>query len=430
MIPGTEEEGNLQRVRHIVMLAVTALLLIGPNLGWAEKTGSSNVFGGMEPLQSDYLSQLDQLESAHLAYQLGSERPPVESASEPKLIEPIALKGEEPGQAGAAAAGAEPADELSEECRALQQDADADLGEVLRAGCKPTVGQMSALMDNPLGNVAMWINQVDWYRLKNDTFDRQEDQVNYMGIIQFPKGISENWNIINRIVYTVPSVPLDQGKVDRLLATSSAFPPGGGPAQPPPGPGLGVAPIDFLGGRTTGFGDMYYVGLLSPKEGIKHEGGGSSVGGVGVDLAFPTATKDVLGSGKWSAGPSAVYAYLGPKWKLGALWQQYFSFAGDSDRSDVNLSNIQYFAYYSIDDVTSIGAGPNIIADWEQDSGDRWTVPIGIGINRTFQFGKVPVRIGIEFHYSVVRPDNLGAEWDVRFYVIPAVPAALFKWLD
>ncbi len=430
MIPGTEEEGNLQRVRHIVMLAVTALLLIGPNLGWAEKTGSSNVFGGMEPLQSDYLSQLDQLESAHLAYQLGSERPPVESASEPKLIEPIALKGEEPGQAGAAAAGAEPADELSEECRALQQDADADLGEVLRAGCKPTVGQMSALMDNPLGNVAMWINQVDWYRLKNDTFDRQEDQVNYMGIIQFPKGISENWNIINRIVYTVPSVPLDQGKVDRLLATSPAFPPGGGPAQPPPGPGLGVAPIDFLGGRTTGFGDMYYVGLLSPKEGIKHEGGGSSVWGVGVDFAFPTATEDVLGSGKWSAGPAALYAYLGPKWKLGALWQQYFSFAGDSDSSDVNLSNIQYFAYYSIDDVTSIGAGPNILADWEQDSKNRWTVPIGIGVNRTFQFGKVPVRFGVEFHYSVVRPDDLGAEWDLRFFMIPAVPSALFKWMQ
>jgi hypothetical protein len=233
---------------------------------------------------------------------------------------------------------------------------------------------------------------------------------------------------ISDSVYTVPSVPLDQGKVDRLLARATSVPPGSGPAQPPQG--LGAAPIDFVGGRTTGFGDMYYVGLLSPKEGIKHETGGSSVWGVGGDLAFPTATDDVLGSGKWSAGPAALYAYLGPKWKIGALWQQYFSFAGDSDRPDVNVSNIQYFVYYSIDEVTSIGAGPNIIADWEQDSGDRWTVPIGIGINRTFQFGKVPVRIGIEFHYSVVRPDNLGAEWDLRFFVIPAVPAALFKWMQ
>ncbi len=420
----------MHRQRHLGVLAVLAMLLAGPNLGWAEDSGSSNVFWGTEPLRSDYLDQLDQRESDYLDYQLGSERPSAESSSEPKLIEPIALKSEDPGQAGAAAAGAEPADELSEECRAFQQDPDADLGDVLRAGCKPTLGQMSRLMDNPLGNVAMWINQVDFYRLKNDTFDRQGNQINYMGIIQFPKGISENWNTINRIVYTVPSVPLDQGRVDRLLATPPAVPPGSGPAQPPPGPGMGLAPIDFLGGRTTAFGDMYYVGLLSPKEGIKHEGGGSSVWGVGVDLAFPTATKDVAGTGKWSAGPSALYAYLGPKLKLGALWQQYFSFAGDSDRSDVNTSNIQYFAYYSIDDVTSIGAGPNIIADWEQESKNRWTVPIGIGVNRTFQFGKVPVRIGVEFHYNVIRPDDLGAQWDLRFYMIPAVPSALFKWMQ
>ncbi|MEE8626144.1 MAG: hypothetical protein V3T19_12450 [Acidiferrobacterales bacterium] len=410
----------MQRVRYTAILAAIALLLTGPNLGLAEEKESSNVRWGFQPLHSKYLASFD-----FGAERAGELRP---AAGEPLYSKGVALAAEKPSQTGAAAAGAEPAEELSEECLAFQQDPTADLGDVLRAGCKPTLGQMSKLMDNPLGNVAMWINQVDWYRLKNDTFNRHADQVNYMGIIQFPKGISEDYNIINRIVYNVTSSPLDQGRVDRLLATAPAVPPGGGPVQPPVG--LGAAPIDFLGGRTTGFGDMYYVGLLSPKEGIKHEGGGSSVWGAGVDLAFPTATKDVLGTGKWSAGPSALYAYLGPKWKVGALWQQYFSFAGDSDRADVNLSNIQYFVYYSIDEVTSIGAGPNIIADWEQNSGDRWTVPIGIGINRTFQFGKVPVRIGIEFHYSVVRPDNLGAEWDVRFYVIPAVPAALFKWLD
>ena len=29
---------------------------------------------------------------------------------------------------------------------------------------------------------------------------------------------------------------------------------------------------------------------------------------------------------------------------------------------------------------------------------------------------------------NVVRPASLGANWDVRFMIIPAVPAALFKW--
>ena len=51
-------------------------------------------------------------------------------------------------------------------------------------------------------------------------------------------------------------------------------------------------------------------------------------------------------------------------------------------------------------------------------------------INRTFQFGKVPVRIGVEFHYNVVRPDSVGADWDFRFFIIPAVPSAMFKWMQ
>jgi hypothetical protein len=40
----------------------------------------------------------------------------------------------------------------------------------------------------------------------------------------------------------------------------------------------------------------------------------------------------------------------------------------------------------------SIGAGPNIIANWEQNSDFTWTVPVGIGVSKTLQFGKIPVR--------------------------------------
>ena len=55
----------------------------------------------------------------------------------------------------------------SEECLAFAKDIDADLGEVIRAGCKPTLAQMSALMDNPLGNVAMLFTQFDLYKMEN-----------------------------------------------------------------------------------------------------------------------------------------------------------------------------------------------------------------------------------------------------------------------
>ena len=118
------------------------------------------------------------------------------------------------------------------------------------------------------------------------------------------------------------------------------------------------------------------------------------------------------------------------EWKIGSLVQTYFSYAGDDDREDVRMMNIQYFVYYSVTDTMSIGAGPNIIGNFEANTGDKWTFPVGIGINRTFQIGKVPVRIGIEYHYSIVRPESVGAQHDIRFMIIPAAPSALFKWMQ
>ena len=313
----------------------------------------------------------------------------------------------------------------SEQCLAFASDPDADLGEVLNAGCKPTLGQMSALMDNPLGNVAMLFNQYDSYHMRNDANGKDAIQGNFMGIFQFPKGINEDWNLINRVVYNIPSVPLDQDKIDDLNMGSPGTPPGS--INPGPAPAL----IDLADGRTTGFGDMYYVGLFSRKEPIRLDSGAKVVWGLGFDLGLPTATEDVLGTGKWTAGPSALGVYLGKKWKAGALMQQYWDYAGDDDRDDVNMTNLQYLVYYSLNDTTSIGAAPNIIANWEESGGDRFTVPVGIGINKTINIGKVPVRFGVEAMYSVHRPDNIpGTRWDFRFYVIPAVPSALFKWMQ
>ena len=314
----------------------------------------------------------------------------------------------------------------SEQCLAFAMDRNADLGEVIRAGCQPTLAQMSALMDNPLGNVAMLFTQFDQYRMENQTTGKEANQGLYTGIFQFPKKLNDDWNLINRVIWTVPSVPLDQGKVDNL-----DYPIGVGPGGPlvPPG-SRGQAPIDLFSGRETGFGDMYYVGLFSPSEGID-VGDGKFLWGAGFDVMADTASEDVLGSGKWAAGPSALAVYMGPKWIVGGLGMHYWDFAGDSGRDDVNMTNLQYFVQYRLNSTTTIGATPNIIANWEQDSDNAFSVPIGIGINKTVQLGQVPVRFGAEVHYYVVQPDDIpGPEWGFRFFVIPAAPSALFDWMQ
>ena len=315
---------------------------------------------------------------------------------------------------------------MTEECRAFAKDPEADLGKVIKAGCKPTLAQMSKLMDNPLGNVAMLFTQYDSYHMQNDANGEEGIHGVYMGIAQFPKKLSENWTLINRIVWTVPSMPIDQDKIDDVGGGNYGnIPP---TVTPPSGK---PAPITLFDGRTTGFGDMYYVGLFTPAEGIKLDNGANLLWGLGFDLGFPTASEDILGTGKWTAGPSALGVYLGKKLKTGALLQHYWDYAGDSDRSDVNMSNLQYLYYWSLNETTSVGAAPNIIINWEENSDNALTLPIGIGMNKTVQMGKVPVRFGAEVFYSVVQPDDVPAtEWSFRFYAIPAVPSALFSWMN
>ena len=118
--------------------------------------------------------------------------------------------------------------EMTAECIAFRANPNANIGDIMRAGCEPTLGQMSKLMDNPIGNVAMWFHQVDVFELTNDEVSksRDETQVNYMQIIQVPTSISENWNIIHRAIYSVPSFPMSQNKIDN----AGGFTP---PSQPP-----------------------------------------------------------------------------------------------------------------------------------------------------------------------------------------------------
>ncbi len=56
-----------------------------------------------------------------------------------------------------------------------------------------------------------------------------------------------------------------------------------------------------------------------------------------------------------------------------------------------------------------------ISADWEASSSNRWTVPIGLSYNKTWDMGGghgFDVMVGP--YYNVVRPDG-AARWQIRF---------------
>ena len=307
------------------------------------------------------------------------------------------------------------------DCAALQQDLFIDLKEVVKAGCTPSEAQIAKLMDNPVGNFAAVFFQYDYIQLKGP---RTETKVVHKLQIMptFPISLGSDWNLINRVVFPFLSVPVNKGFGECMGAV-----PGSILTGCPNFPGLLADPYD----RTTGFSDLAYVGLASPKKPIKIEStGGAIVWGVGATSMFPTASEDVLGTGKYSLGPSAVVGYLGREWVLGIFPQHWWSVGGDSKRADVNLTNIQYFLYYAPpwDPKAQwrIGMSPIISIDWKA-KGDKLTFPIGLGIERMFEIGQLPVFIQLEAEYSVIHPeDRSGSRWDFRLNIIPVIPTFLF----
>ena len=53
--------------------------------------------------------------------------------------------------------------------------------------------------------------------------------------------------------------------------------------------------------------------------------------------------------------------------------------------------------------------------------GDRLTLPIGLGITKTTRWGKTPVKLRAEIHYSIVRPEDYGTTWNFRLQVTPVI---------
>ncbi|BCQ61860.1 hypothetical protein PBOI14_36100 [Pseudomonas sp. Boi14] len=220
-----------------------------------------------------------------------------------------------------------------ETCRQLQENFDIDLKQVVKAGCEPSTEQIAKLMDNPVGNLVLLFNQFDYTALKGPHSNGTRYLGKYSFMPTFPISLGEDWNLINRLPISYVSAPVNR-KAGNLM---------------------GLSPYEVLSDRdfpaliedpfqrTSGFGDLAYVGVFSPKEPLRFAGGGKLVWGVGPTAMFPTAEQDVLGTGKYSLGPAFVAAYLGPDWTLGVFPQHWWSVAGDGRRKDVSLSNIQYF---------------------------------------------------------------------------------------
>jgi hypothetical protein len=160
-------------------------------------------------------------------------------------------------------------------------------------------------------------------------------------------------------------------------------------------------------GDTFGLGDIQLSLFLSPAK------PGALIWGAGPILQFPTATDDVLGQGKWGAGPTVAALTIQGPWVIGALINNVWSFAGDENRKAVNQMLLQPIVNYNLPGGWYVNSVPMITADWKADRSDRWIVPIGAGVGKILRIGPLPLGMDLGAYYNVVRPDN-AAEWQLR----------------
>lgn len=190
----------------------------------------------------------------------------------------------------------------------------------------------------------------------------------------FPMSLPKGWTLINRAIVPLP----------KMVPTA----------------GQEV-------GSTTGLGDITLMNWFSPLP------RGSFTWGVGPVTVWPTATDDVLGTDKFSIGPSAVLVYSNPKFIAASVINAWWSVGGDSDAPDVGIFYWQPIFTYFLPDRWYLTTAPVLLADLEAESDQRWIVPLGGGFGKMFNVGNRPMDITAQAYSYVAAPDG-GPSWIFR----------------
>lgn len=105
--------------------------------------------------------------------------------------------------------------------------------------------------------------------------------------------------------------------------------------------------------------------------------------GVGPVIEIPTGGSE-RGSQKWSAGPSFLALVQPADWTFGAIINNAWSFAGNEDSDNVNHMLLNIFIVKQLGEGWYVNSAPIITADWTAALGQKWIVPLGLGVENCY----------------------------------------------
>jgi hypothetical protein len=143
--------------------------------------------------------------------------------------------------------------------------------------------------------------------------------------------------------------------------------------------------------------------------------------GVGPTFQFPSATSKELGTGRWSAGPTAAAVYSQGPWFNAILTYQLLSFAGNRNRGSVNQTYIEPLVSYNFESGWSLQCDPAITYDWTADIVDAWDLPLGADVGKTIQVGARALSLQVGAYDYLKYPQG-APQWIVRTQITLAFP--------
>jgi hypothetical protein len=166
-------------------------------------------------------------------------------------------------------------------------------------------------------------------------------------------------------------------------------------------------------GGTLGLGDIVTTFFFTPTHVNR------LIWGVGPALLIPTATDSKLGAGRWGLGPSFVVLSQ-PRWgSAEILVQNVTSLPASTKRGPVNQMELEPSFSYNLSDEWYLTTNPTITADWTKIPSERWLVPIGGGVGRTFKLDRQPVDANLTVFRNVVRPaSQASSRWQLSLEVV------------
>jgi hypothetical protein len=159
---------------------------------------------------------------------------------------------------------------------------------------------------------------------------------------------------------------------------------------------------------TTGLGDLnvFAANLIDV-------GNPSLSFGIGPQITAPTATSPELGSGKWSAGlVNTLFNFKSKVFQYGYLLSWQASFAGASDRDNVNVGALQPFLFYQLGKGKYLRSTGAAMYNFENST---YTVPVGLGFGQVIPHKKAVFNLFIEPQYSIADKGAGYAQWQIFF---------------